>query len=105
MTFSSEIKSLKKIPSGLLMSASKRIESFYLNGDAIQDCKKKENIQWGMNGLQSLLPICSNKFKLEFQTKKAGTLLLYYSSDLVLFRLKVCVKMELQFINSMIATF
>lgn len=58
-----------------------------------------------MNGLQSLLPICSNKLQLEFQTKKAGTLLLYYSSDLVLFRLKVCVKMELQFINSMIATF
>lgn len=65
-----------------MVSASKRIESFYLNGDAIQDCKKKEeNIQWGMNGLQSLLPICSNKLKLELQTKKAGTLLLYYSSD------------------------
>lgn len=58
-----------------------------------------------MNGLQSLLPICSSKLKLEFQTKKAGTLLIYYNSDLVLFRLKVCVKMELQFINSMIATF
>lgn len=47
MTFSSEIKSLKKIPSGLLMSASKRIESFYLNGDVIQDCKKKRRIYNG----------------------------------------------------------
>lgn len=47
MTFSSKIKSLKKIPSGLLMSASKRIESFYLNGDAIQDCKKKGEYTMG----------------------------------------------------------
>lgn len=51
------------------MSASKRKESFYLNEDAMQDWKKGENTM-GMNGLQWVLFICSNKLKMEFQTKK-----------------------------------
>lgn len=34
-----------------------------------------------MNGLQSLLPICSNKLKLEFQTEKQE---LFYSITVVI---------------------